>query len=69
MFPISTWGVLTGTDIYRVARDPNCGAAFDAAMDDTVLGYVRGCSQTNPDVVAKAPATSPVCLLRDRSDA
>lgn len=44
------------------ASDPNCGAAFKAAEDDTALGLFRGCSATNPSVVAQAPTVSPVCV-------
>ncbi|CAG5177894.1 uncharacterized protein ALTATR162_LOCUS8431 [Alternaria atra] len=30
------------------ASDPNCGAAFNAAIDDTIGGLAAGCRQTNP---------------------
>ncbi|KAF3761812.1 hypothetical protein M406DRAFT_333859 [Cryphonectria parasitica EP155] len=43
------------------ASDPNCGAAYVAAEDDLLLGYVDGCSQTNPDNAVAPPTTSPVC--------
>ncbi|CAJ2501271.1 Uu.00g041240.m01.CDS01 [Anthostomella pinea] len=43
------------------SSDPNCGAAYDAAVDDTVGGVLAGCSQTNPTNAAKAPTTMPVC--------
>lgn len=41
--------------------DPNCGAAFNAAVDDTLFGSANGCGQTNPSIAASRPATSPVC--------
>lgn len=41
--------------------DPNCGAAFNAAVDDTVGGALRGCGQTNPTNAAVRPSTSPTC--------
>ncbi|KAF2765940.1 hypothetical protein EJ03DRAFT_318498 [Teratosphaeria nubilosa] len=41
--------------------DPNCGSAYDAAVDDTLLGSLDGCSQTNPSNDAAAPTTSPIC--------
>jgi hypothetical protein len=41
--------------------DANCGAAFNAAVDDTVLGVGSGCGQTNPSLAAAAPGGSPVC--------
>ncbi|EUC28466.1 hypothetical protein COCCADRAFT_109078 [Bipolaris zeicola 26-R-13] len=43
------------------ASDPNCGAAFNAAVDDTVGGALRGCGQTNPTNAAVRPSTSPTC--------
>ncbi|KAJ4392965.1 hypothetical protein N0V93_002169 [Gnomoniopsis smithogilvyi] len=43
------------------ASDPNCGAAYDAAVDDTALGYIDGCSQTNPTNAAVPPTSSPSC--------
>ncbi|KAL4933805.1 uncharacterized protein BDV17DRAFT_286616 [Aspergillus undulatus] len=43
------------------SSDPNCGAAYDAAVDDTLLGVANGCSQTNPSEAASAPESSPVC--------
>ncbi|PIG89364.1 hypothetical protein AARAC_006578 [Aspergillus arachidicola] len=42
-------------------RDPNCGDAYDAAVDDTVGGLVAGCSQTNPSNSVSPPTSSPVC--------
>ncbi|KAK8210715.1 hypothetical protein IWZ01DRAFT_291098 [Phyllosticta capitalensis] len=43
------------------ASDANCGAAFEAAEDDFLLGVVNGCGQTNPSNSAVAPSTSPAC--------
>jgi len=42
--------------------DPNCGAAYTAASDDTLTGLTNGCGQTNPSNSAVAPSTSPVCV-------
>ncbi|KAF2705939.1 hypothetical protein K504DRAFT_386622 [Pleomassaria siparia CBS 279.74] len=44
------------------SSDPNCGAAYRAAVDDTITGFAYGCSQTNPsnDAVSK-PSSSPIC--------
>lgn len=44
-----------------IYSDANCGAAYDAAVDDTVGGVLAGCSQTNPSNSAVAPTTSPTC--------
>ena len=52
-------GVRVGAD--REQSDANCGAAFSAAVDDTVLGVGSGCGQTNPSLAAVRPAGSPVC--------
>lgn len=41
--------------------DPNCGAAYTSAVDDTALGVADGCGQTNPSNSASAPSTDPVC--------
>lgn len=41
--------------------DPNCGAAYNAAVDDTALGFVNGCSQTNPSNSVAKPNSAPVC--------
>ena len=41
--------------------DANCGAAFSAAVDDTLLGVGSGCGQANPSLAAAAPGGSPVC--------
>ncbi|OJJ78983.1 uncharacterized protein ASPGLDRAFT_181778 [Aspergillus glaucus CBS 516.65] len=43
------------------SSDPNCGDAYDSAVDDTVGGAVAGCSQTNPSSAVSKPATSPTC--------
>ncbi|KAJ5396618.1 hypothetical protein N7509_004731 [Penicillium cosmopolitanum] len=43
------------------SQDPNCGAAYDAAIDDTLFGVTSGCSQENPTEQIKKPATSPIC--------
>ncbi|KAF5024393.1 hypothetical protein F66182_3479 [Fusarium sp. NRRL 66182] len=43
------------------ASDPNCGAAFNAAVDDTALGLANGCSQTNPSNGVARPNGAPVC--------
>lgn len=43
------------------ASDPNCGGAFDAAIDDTAFGFAYGCSQTNPTNPVVAPTTTPAC--------
>ncbi|KAF8857750.1 hypothetical protein BDZ45DRAFT_592291 [Acephala macrosclerotiorum] len=44
------------------ASDPNCGAAYVAAEDDFLLGWIDGCGQTNPDEGVMVPATGPVCV-------
>lgn len=41
--------------------DPNCGAAFNAAVDDTALGLANGCSQSNPNNRVAKPNSAPVC--------
>lgn len=46
---------------YHISSDANCGAAFNAATDDTLLGSANGCGQTNPSNGASKPSTSPVC--------
>lgn len=43
------------------ASDPNCGSAFDAAIDDTAWGLAYGCSQTNPTNPVVAPTVTPAC--------
>jgi hypothetical protein len=41
--------------------DPNCGAAFNAAVDDTAFGVVNGCGRTNPSSSVAKPSVQPVC--------
>ncbi|KAF5695060.1 hypothetical protein FDENT_618 [Fusarium denticulatum] len=41
------------------ASDPNCGAAYNAAVDDTALGFANGCSQTNPSNSVAKPNSAP----------
>ncbi|KAK3386818.1 hypothetical protein B0H63DRAFT_493435 [Podospora didyma] len=43
------------------SSDVNCGNAYDAAVDDTALGALNGCSQTNPSNAVKLPTTWPAC--------
>ncbi|KAL5041483.1 hypothetical protein BDW71DRAFT_201352 [Aspergillus fruticulosus] len=43
------------------SSDPNCGAAYNAAVDDTLLGIASGCSQNNPSNAVSKPAGSPSC--------
>ncbi|EDU44064.1 hypothetical protein PtrSN002B_010820 [Pyrenophora tritici-repentis] len=43
------------------ASDRNCGAAYNAAIDDTIGGAAAGCGQTNPSNAAVRPSTSPTC--------
>ncbi|KAK1580087.1 uncharacterized protein LY79DRAFT_562813 [Colletotrichum navitas] len=43
------------------ADDPNCGAAYKAAVDDTILSAVVGCWQTNPSNPVSKPSTVPIC--------
>lgn len=45
----------------KCPSDPNCGAAFNAAADDTIAGTASGCGKTNPNNAAVRPNTSPVC--------
>lgn len=49
------------SQVLTVASDPNCGAAYSAAVDDTLLGVADGCSGTNPSNSAVAPSTLPSC--------
>ncbi|KAF5630991.1 uncharacterized protein FTJAE_8071 [Fusarium tjaetaba] len=42
------------------ASDPNCGAAYNAAVDDTALGFANGCSQTNPSNSVAKPNSAPL---------
>ena len=44
-----------------VSSDPNCGAAYNAAVDDTIGGAAAGCGQTNPSNPAVRPSTVPTC--------
>ena len=41
--------------------DPNCGAAFNAAVDDTAFGLANGCGHTNPSNSVSKPSGQPVC--------
>lgn len=41
--------------------DPNCGAAYNAAVDDTAFGTINGCGRTNPSNGVSKPSTQPVC--------
>ncbi|KAJ3546154.1 hypothetical protein NM208_g2144 [Fusarium decemcellulare] len=41
------------------SSDPNCGSAYNAAVDDTALGLANGCSQTNPSNAVSKPNTAP----------
>ena len=61
--PFSAKTNLEPTDADRISTDsdPNCGGAFDAAVDDTSLGLVHGCSQTNPENPVVVPTTTPTC--------
>ncbi|KAJ4264495.1 hypothetical protein NW762_005695 [Fusarium torreyae] len=43
------------------ASDPNCGGAYNSAVDDTALGLANGCSQSNPSNGVSKPNGSPVC--------
>ncbi|WPA97384.1 uncharacterized protein RHO25_001994 [Cercospora beticola] len=43
------------------ASDPNCGAAFNSAIDDTATGAIRGCGQINPSNAASPPNNRPSC--------
>ncbi|KAF1961036.1 hypothetical protein CC80DRAFT_403478, partial [Byssothecium circinans] len=43
------------------ASDANCGVAYTAAIDGTLLSAANGCGKTNPRNYAKAPTTSPSC--------
>ena len=49
------------TELVLDASDPNCGAAFKAAEDDTLLGWIDGCGQPNPSIAPMPPTVSPVC--------
>ena len=41
--------------------DPNCGAAYKAAEDDTVLGLIDRCGQANPSIAPMVPTVTPMC--------
>ncbi|VUC37986.1 unnamed protein product [Clonostachys rosea] len=43
------------------SSDPNCGAAYNAAVDDTLLGVANGCGQTNPSNSVQKPSSQPIC--------
>ncbi|KAK2032488.1 hypothetical protein LX32DRAFT_709858 [Colletotrichum zoysiae] len=43
------------------ASDPNCGAAYKAAVDDTVAGALVMCGQSNPSNAVSKPSTEPTC--------
>ncbi|CAI6302473.1 unnamed protein product [Periconia digitata] len=43
------------------ASDPNCGAAYNAAVDDTLMGAVSGCGETNPSNAVQVPSNQPTC--------
>lgn len=47
--------------IVLIGSDPNCGGAYDAAVDDTLLGVASGCSQENPDEGVAVPKGVPEC--------
>jgi len=44
------------------SSDPNCGAAYSSAIDDTIGGLPAGCSQNNPSNSASKPSKSPTCM-------
>jgi hypothetical protein len=50
-----TMHLLTGNS------DPNCGAAYNAAIDDTTFGTINGCGRTNPSNGVAKPSGQPVC--------
>jgi hypothetical protein len=41
--------------------DPNCGAAYNAAIDDTTFGIANGCGKSNPSNPVSKPSGQPVC--------
>ncbi|KAM0722098.1 hypothetical protein Q7P37_001539 [Cladosporium fusiforme] len=43
------------------ASDPDCGGAFNAAVDDTAFGLASGCGRTNPNNAVSRPSGQPVC--------
>ena len=44
------------------SSDPNCGGAYDAAVDDTLTGAANGCGRDNPSNAVAQPSTQPVCV-------
>lgn len=50
-----------GTTAADLTSDPNCGAAYNAAVDDTALGIANGCGRTNPSNSVSKPSGQPVC--------
>jgi hypothetical protein len=41
--------------------DPNCGAAYNAAIDDTTFGVANGCGKSNPSNPVSKPSGQPTC--------
>jgi hypothetical protein len=41
--------------------DPNCGAAYNAAVDDTTFGVANGCGKSNPSNGVSKPSGQPTC--------
>jgi hypothetical protein len=41
--------------------DPNCGAAYNAAVDDTTFGVANGCGKSNPSNSVSKPSGQPTC--------
>lgn len=58
---VSSPSQLRKESMVNVLSDPNCGAAFNSAIDDTVGGLLAGCSQTNPSNSVSKPSSSPAC--------
>jgi hypothetical protein len=46
----------------RSNSDPNCGAAYTAAIDDMLYGALGGCSGANPTSLALPPTRSSICV-------
>lgn len=42
--------------------DPNCGHNYKMAVDDFLLGGMRGCTRENPDLPVVKPTGEPVCV-------
>ena len=42
--------------------DPNCGAAYNAAIDDTTFGVANGCGKSNPSNSVSKPSGQPTCV-------